>query len=105
MAVIEATGRPYIGLCHSIQDTSEMLAHWIEVPYDEVNFVCAGINHQSFYLEFRRGKEDLYPRIWEVIQRDDIYGQEPVRIELMKQFEYFMTESITAAPGDISRSA
>ena len=92
-AVDRATGRPHVGLCHSVQGTSEMLARWIDVPYDEVNFLCAGINHQAFFLEFRRGKEDLYPRLWEATARDDIYGEEPVRIDLMRFFGYFVTES------------
>jgi len=91
--VAVATGRPHVGLCHSVQGTSEMLAKWIGVPYDEVVFFCAGINHQSWFLEFRRGKEDLYPLIWEAIERPEIYAQEPVRIELMKHFGYFVTES------------
>ncbi len=92
-AVDVASGRPFVGLCHSVQGTSEMLAEWIEVPYDEVVFVCAGINHQAFFLEFRRGKEDLYPLIWEAIERPEVYAQEPIRIELMKYFGYFVTES------------
>ena len=70
-----------------------MLAKWIEVPYKEVSFLCAGINHQAFFLEFRRFKEDLYPRIREAIQRPAVYGEEPVRIDLMKHFGYFVTES------------
>jgi alpha-galactosidase len=89
----KATGRPHVGLCHSVQGTSEMLAHWIDVPYDEVVFQCAGINHQAFFLSFRRGDEDLYPRIWQAIERPDVYAQEPVRIELMKAFGRFVTES------------
>lgn len=92
-AVDEATGRPLVGLCHSVQGTSEMLAEWVGVPYDEVVFLCAGINHQAWFLEFRRGQEDLYPRIWEAVERPEVYGQEPVRIELMKYFGYFVTES------------
>jgi alpha-galactosidase/6-phospho-beta-glucosidase family protein len=60
-AVAAATGRPHVGLCHSVQGTSEMLARWIDVPIEEVTYRCAGINHQAFYLEFRRGAEDLYP--------------------------------------------
>jgi alpha-galactosidase len=92
-AIDAGTGRPHIGLCHSVQGTSEMLAQWIDVPYNEVTFSCAGINHQSFFLEFRRGKDDLYPAIWEAIERPEIYGKEPVRVDLMKQFGYFVTES------------
>jgi alpha-galactosidase len=92
-AVDLATSRPHVGLCHSVQGTSEMLAKWIDVPYAEVTFFCAGINHQAFFLEFRRGKEDLYPAIWKAVERPEILGEEPVRIELMKHFGYFVTES------------
>ena len=92
-AVDVATGRPHVGLCHSVQGTSEMLARWIGVPHDEVVFLCAGINHQAWFLEFRRSQEDLYPLIWEAIERPEVYAEEPVRIELMKYFGYFVTES------------
>lgn len=92
-AVDAATRRPHVGLCHSVQGTSEMLAGWIGVPYDEVVYLCAGINHQAFFLDFRRAGEDLYPAIWEAIEREEIYGLEPVRAELMKHFGYFVTES------------
>lgn len=92
-AVDLATGRPHVGLCHSVQGTGEMLARWIDVPYDEVSYYCAGINHQAWFLEFRRGDEDLYPLIWEAITRPEIDALEPVRIELMQHFGYFVTES------------
>jgi alpha-galactosidase len=92
-AIVAGSGRPCVGLCHSVKGTSEMLAGWIGVPYEEVNFLCAGINHQAFFLEFRRGKEDLYPLIRQAIERPEIAGQEPVRTDLMKYFGYFVTES------------
>ncbi len=91
--VSAGSGRPFVGLCHSVQGTSEMLARWAGAPYSEVNFVCAGINHQSFFLEFKHGKDDLYPRLWKAIEDPQIYGTEPVRIEMMKYFGYFVTES------------
>lgn len=92
-AVAAGSGRPHVGLCHSVQGTSEMLAEWIGVPYEDVTFRCAGINHQAFFLEFRRDKEDLYPLIRQAIERPEIEAQEPVRIDLMKYFGYFVTES------------
>jgi alpha-galactosidase len=92
-AVADWSGRPHVGLCHSVQGTSEMLAKWIGVPYDEVNFLCAGINHQAFFLDFRRGKEDVYPQIWEAIERPEVVAEEPVRTDIMKYFGYFVTES------------
>ncbi|MGE5137889.1 MAG: alpha-glucosidase/alpha-galactosidase [Rudaea sp.] len=85
--------RPHVGLCHSVQGTSEMLAHWLDVPYQDVTYLCAGINHQAWFLEFRRGEENLYPRLREVVERPEVRAQEPVRIELFKYFGYFTTES------------
>jgi alpha-galactosidase len=92
-AVHAATGRSHVGLCHSVQGTSEMLAAWLGVLIGEVTYHCVGINHQAWFLEFRHHAEDLYPRLWEAINRNEIYAQEPVRIELMKHFGYFVTES------------
>lgn len=92
-AVEAASGRPYVGLCHSVQGTTEMLANWIDVPYQDVVYECAGINHQAWVLDFRRGDRDLYPLIREAIERPEIYAREPVRIDLMKHFGYFVTES------------
>jgi alpha-galactosidase len=88
-----ATGRPHVGLCHSVQDTSEMLARWVDVPCNEVNFACAGINHQAFFLSFRQGERDIYPEIRARARWAEMQSEEPVRIELMEHFGYFVTES------------
>jgi alpha-galactosidase len=92
-AIAAGSGLPHVGLCHSVQGTSELLANWLKVPYGEVIFFCAGINHQAFFLEFRTKEEDLYPKIFAAIEDPAIYGQEPVRIDLLKHFGYFVTES------------
>ncbi|MEZ4670029.1 MAG: alpha-glucosidase/alpha-galactosidase [Anaerolineae bacterium] len=82
-----------VGLCHSVQGTAMQLADDIGVPYDEINYVCAGINHVAFYLKFERNGESLYPLIQKVL--DD--GRQPdwnrVRYELFKRVGYFVTES------------
>jgi alpha-galactosidase len=92
-AIAAGTGLPHVGLCHSVQGTSQLLAEWIKVPYADVIFFCAGINHQAFFLEFRTKEEDLYPKIIAAVEDPAIYGQEPVRIDLLKYFGYFVTES------------
>jgi alpha-galactosidase len=92
-AIAASVGLPHVGLCHSVQGTSELLAQWIKTPYDDVIFFCAGINHQAFFLEFRTKEEDLYPKIFAVVEDPAVYGQEPVRIDLLKYFGYFVTES------------
>jgi len=81
------------GLCHSVQGTAMMLAGWIGAPYEEVDYVCAGINHQAWYKEFRWKGEDAYPLIREAVERPEVYAEEPVRNELFKAFGYYVTES------------
>src|SRR5690242_3176340 len=73
---VATTGRPHVGLCHSVQGTSRMLAGWIGAPYDEVTYKVAGINHQAWFLEFRHNGEDAYPRLRERIGDPQIVGQE-----------------------------
>jgi alpha-galactosidase len=90
---ISSTGRPHVGLCHSVQGTSRMLAGWIGAPYEDVTYRVAGINHQAWFLEFRDHGVDAYPRLRDRIRDAEVIGQEPVRTELMRQFGYFVTES------------
>src|SRR5215213_2332566 len=54
MAMERATTICTVGLCHSVQGTAEDLAGWLRVPAEQVNYLCAGINHVAFYLRFER---------------------------------------------------
>ena len=116
---LNALGLKTVGLCHSVQGTTRMLARTLGVPYDEVSYVCAGINHQAWVLSFRRGREDLYPRLRAVMTERHVVGRaagdlldddgdhseaaiaastyeggnEQVRTTLMNHFGYFETES------------
>jgi alpha-galactosidase len=82
------------GLCHSVQGTAMMLADWIGAPYDEIDYLCAGINHQAWYLEYKWNGEDAYPLIHKAItQRQEIYDAEPVRNEMYLALGRYSTES------------
>jgi alpha-galactosidase len=82
------------GLCHSVQGTAEMLAGWIGAPMDEVTYLCAGINHQAYYLDFKWKGRDAYPLIKERICNDrEIYNREKVRNEMFLALGYYVTES------------
>jgi len=83
-----------VGLCHSVQGSSQCLAECAGVKPEEVNFVCAGINHMAFFLKFRKGNEDLYPRIFKAIKDPVIYMTNKIRFEIMKRLGYFPTESM-----------
>lgn len=82
-----------VGLCHGVQYTTAKLAKWIGVPYNEITFKVAGINHLAWILEFKRGNEDLYPRIRAAAELPENRQGEEVRCELLNQFGYFPTES------------
>ncbi|GAG19267.1 unnamed protein product, partial [marine sediment metagenome] len=65
-----------------------------ECTLDEtVQTLCAGINHMAAFLRFRRGGEDLYPLLWQACRDERLRRLEAVRLELMEQFGYFMTET------------
>jgi alpha-galactosidase len=81
------------GLCHSVQGTAKMLAKWIGAPYEEIDYVCAGINHQAWYLEYKWNGVDAYPLIHEAVAKPEIYEQEIVRNEMFLALDYYVTES------------
>jgi alpha-galactosidase len=81
-----------VGLCHSVQFTTEDLAELVAVPIDEVTFLSAGLNHQAFLLRFERDGEDLYPRLRERMESDPDL-QRRVRFAIFRRFGYFPTES------------
>jgi alpha-galactosidase len=93
MAINRATRIKTVGLCHSVQGTAEQLAHDINVPIEEINYVAAGINHVAFYLRFERNGEDLYPQIRKVLEQNRQPSWNLVRYEIFKRFGYFVTES------------
>jgi len=96
-AISRATKIKTVGLCHSVQGTAEELARDIKVPINEINYVCAGINHMAFYLNFERrngnGVENLYPRIRQVLDAGRAPKGNLVRYEMFKRLGYFVTES------------
>jgi alpha-galactosidase len=81
------------GLCHSVQGTAAMLAKWIGAPMEEITYLCAGINHQAWYLSYRWNGQDAYPLIRAAVQKPEIYNEEMVRNEMFLHLDYYVTES------------
>jgi len=93
-AMQKATSVKVTGLCHSVQGTSEMLTRWIGAKPEEVTYVCAGINHQAWYIEFKKNGKDAYPLIRKAItENEEIYKEEIVRNEMFLALGYYVTES------------
>ena len=93
MAMERVTTIRTVGLCHSVQGTATDLAGWLGVPADEVDYLCAGINHVAFYLRFERDGEDLYPALRALAASGDYPAWERVRFEAFRRFGFFVTES------------
>ncbi len=81
-----------VGLCHSVQWTTRGLAEIVGVPYDEVEYLGAGVNHQAWILRFRHQGRDLYPLLDEAIEGDPELRRR-VRVEMYRRLGYFPTES------------
>ncbi len=93
-AMQKTTSVKNTGLCHSVQHTSKMLAGWIGAPYDEITYVCAGINHMAFYINFDWNGKDAIPLIKKAVKSDkEIYNREQVRNEMFLAMGYYVTES------------
>ncbi|KRA50301.1 alpha-glucosidase/alpha-galactosidase [Devosia sp. Root635] len=94
-----------VGLCHSVQGTAMELANDLGIPYEEIRYRSAGINHMAFYLKFEHRQadgsyRDLYPDLVRAYRE----GRAPkptwnprcpnkVRYEMLTRLGYFVTES------------
>jgi len=81
------------GLCHSVQGTAAMLARWLGLKPEELKYECAGINHQAFYLKLEHEGKDMYPALFEAMNKPEVYNEEQVRNEMFKYLKYYPTES------------
>src|SRR5438034_4651839 len=94
LAALTGTNMRTVGLCHSVQGTSKQLAGYLDVPYEELEWRCAGINHNAWFTELRHQGQDMYPRLRELARASsEIYEKDPVRFEFMLHFGAFVTES------------
>ncbi len=93
LALGRVSNVPFVGLCHGVQTTLDLIARYCEVPKEEITFVCGGINHMDWFLKLEHRGRDLYPHLREVFERPEYYKNEKVRGEVFRHFGYFMTES------------
>ena len=97
-----------IGLCHGIQHGHGQIAECIElwarregliadaerVTMKDVDIICAGINHQTWYIQVRWRGMDMTPRLLELFEAHPAFREEEkVRIDVLRRFGYYSTES------------
>ena len=86
-------GLQFVGLCHGVQTTMDLIASYTGQPKEEIDFLAAGINHMAWFLKLEHRGRDLYPVLKENLEKPGYYVNEKVRAEVMRHFGYFMTES------------
>ena len=82
------------GLCHSVQGGIAKFAKILNIPKDEISYLCAGINHLAFYLKLEHNGEDLYPALRKItLENQAVYDDDIVRNEMFLAMGYYVTES------------
>lgn len=83
-----------VGLCHGVQGGHALIAKALGYETKDIDIVCAGINHMTWYLSVQHDGEELRGKLLDALQADpDLARTEKVRIDMMKRFGYFSTES------------
>jgi alpha-galactosidase len=60
LAAARTSPMSVVGLCHSVQGTSHLLADYSGVKYHELEWECAGINHLAWFTTLKHRGVDLY---------------------------------------------
>src|SRR5665213_2434864 len=81
-----------LGLCHSVYWTIHDLSELIGVPFDEVTFRSAGVNHQAWVLEWQHDGRNLYPVLDARIAADSEL-QRRVRVDMYRRLGFYPTET------------
>ena len=83
-----------VGLCHSVQGTSHLLAGRAAVPYEEMVWECAGINHLAWFTKLEHDGKDLYPLLKEKAAADleKAFAEGQIKAKKKDQHNYDVPE-------------
>ncbi|MFC0211639.1 alpha-glucosidase/alpha-galactosidase [Paenibacillus chartarius] len=83
-----------IGLCHGVQHGHHQIARALGLRQEQVDIICAGINHQTWYISVKHNGEDMTGKLLEAFEADpELSRTEKVRIDMLRRFGYYSTES------------
>ena len=83
-----------IGLCHGEIHGEQQISEVLGIPREELDVICAGINHQTWYISVKHNGEDMIPKLLAGFEAHPKFSQEEkVRIDMLKRFGYYSTES------------
>ena len=86
---------PTIGLCHGVMGGERQIANALKIPRNELDFICAGINHQTWYIQIKHHGRiiDSDELLAAYLQDEWLCEKEKVRIDMLKRFGCYSTES------------
>ncbi len=84
-----------LGLCHGVQGAEAQIAGALKIPREEIDFICAGINHQTWFIRIsHKGREISGEELLAAYEADEeLMRKEKVRIDVLRRFGYYSTES------------
>ncbi len=87
-------GVPTVGLCHGVPHGARQIAEVLGVPAKELDYICAGINHQTWFVQVRHKGRDMTGKILAGFEKHPKFRKaEKVRIDMLRRFGYYSTES------------
>lgn len=83
-----------IGLCHGVQGGHRQIANVLGIDKNDLDIICAGINHQTWYIKVSYKGQDQTSKLLTAFENHPEYSQtEKVRIDMLRRFGYYSTES------------
>ncbi len=84
-----------IGLCHGVINGGLQIAEVLGVEAKDLDYICAGINHQTWYLQLlHKGRRISAEELIAAFEKHPVHSKtEKVRIDVLKRFGYYSTES------------
>ncbi len=81
------------GLCHGVQHGHAQIAQALGRDKKDVDIICAGLNHQTWYISVKVDGEEMKDKLYPLMCQADFAKDENIRLDVMKNFGYYSTES------------
>jgi len=84
-----------LGLCHGVQHGHQGISQSLGFEHkDDTDIICAGLNHQTWYISIKRNGEELVHKLLDAFEKNEwMLEHEKVRMDVLKRFGYYSTES------------
>ena len=96
-AINDYTRIKNIGLCPNPFHFARAISRYAQIPFGELYYTVAGLNHFAWFIELKWRGRDLYPKLRETFTEPAVYLRpnsqlghvDLVEVEIMREFGYF----------------